>query len=339
MANPAPLDLSLAWSRCLCELGGLRRHNSELQQELDRISEDGRRAHAAAQQLATDLAATRAQGEELRLQSRHSADDNATLTAKVAALRLAMSRLSGGEDVLATVVAAPEAAGAEVEAARRRAQDAEAVAAARATALEQARQELGALRRESARLGDVDVRLAELQRAHEEMQRSYEESLPKASSDDVDSDLVDSKVLHLLRRPGHAAEVRDGGMVLRDGDLERAQVLRQLERFKRATKKYVQDFREGIYGLLGWKVEMRGEGRQMHWHLVSRYGDGRELIFKLRPASPGHGVEFDLLASELAEQLQEDRQAMACLEVYRSIPSFLAHVTADLLAQRPLPDA
>lgn len=59
------------------------------------------------------------------------------------------------------------------------------------------------------------------------------------------------------------------------GDMQRRQAEKQLDRFKKATRKYVQDFREGIYGLLGWKVEMKGEGSAMRWHLVSRYGQER----------------------------------------------------------------
>merc|ERR1719163_696500 len=152
------------------------------------------------------------------------------------------------------------------------------------------------------------------------------------------------KVLHLLRGPGAAyagglsrtaAELsRAGDEAL--GDFERAQAVRQLERFKKATKKYVQDFREGIYGLLGWKVEMKGDGNVMQWHLTSKFQADSELIFKLRPAGDGRPAEFDLLASPWAEQLQKDRQAMAYLEIYKSVPGFLSQVTADLVAQKTL---
>ena len=118
-------------------------------------------------------------------------------------------------------------------------------------------------------------------------------------------------------------------------DLEQQQAARQLERYKKATKKYVSEFREGLYHLLGWKVEMRGDGNSLRWHLTSRYGQVRqELVFQLRPGRSGQPAEFDLLGTPWAEQLQTDRQAMSYLEVYNSIPGFLAHVTVDRLAQQ-----
>merc|ERR1711934_1226231 len=131
--------------------------------------------------------------------------------------------------------------------------------------------------------------------------------------------------------------LRSGSGAAATGDLECRQASRQLERFKKATKKYVQDFREGTYGLLGWKVEMKGEGNTMKWHLTSSYQDGEELVFQLRPSEGGNSPQFDLLSTPWGEQLQTDRQAMAYLEVYRSIPGFLAHITADLLSRHTIP--
>merc|ERR1712113_839836 len=62
----------------------------------------------------------------------------------------------------------------------------------------------------------------------------------------------------------------------------------------------------------GWKVEMKGEGSAMRWHLTSKLHD-EELVFQLRPPESGRGAEFDLLSTDWAERLQEDRQAMAYL--------------------------
>jgi len=116
------------------------------------------------------------------------------------------------------------------------------------------------------------------------------------------------------------------------GDLECRQASRQLERFKKATKKYVQDYRDGTYALLGWKVEMKGEGNNLKWHLTSRYQEGDELVFQLRPGEADMPPEFELLGTAWGEQLMTDRNAMAYLEVYKSIPGFLAQITTDLLS-------
>jgi len=98
----------------------------------------------------------------------------------------------------------------------------------------------------------------------------------------------------------------------------------------------VQEFREGIYSLLGWKVEMKGEGSRLRWHLTSRYQEGQELVFQLQAATAGQPAEFELMGTSWALQLQGDRQAMAYLTIYHSIPCFLAYVTTDLLAQQTL---
>jgi len=119
-------------------------------------------------------------------------------------------------------------------------------------------------------------------------------------------------------------------------NLEDRQAARHLDRFKKATKKYVQDFREGTYGLLGWKVEMRGDGSSMKWHLTSRYLEGHELVFQLQAQEAGRPPEFDLLETEWAEQLQGDPQAMAYLKFYNSIPGFLAHLTTDIVTRQTL---
>merc|ERR1712232_1274607 len=172
---------------------------------------------------------------------------------------------------------------------------------------------------------------------------------------DADFDRATTKILHLTWRPGEAVKscgksqalltensaLRDEVRRLRQvgaeaalpvpaGDLEQQQAARELRRFKRCTKKYVEDFREGVWNLLGWKIEsVSNAGGEMQWHITSRYQEAQELIFQLRPKEAGHTPEFDLLGTEWGEQLQADRQAMAYLEVYNSIPGFLAHITAD----------
>ena len=87
----------------------------------------------------------------------------------------------------------------------------------------------------------------------------------------ADYDPRTTKILHLVRGPQD--EAAGSGC-----DLEQQQAARQLERYKKATKKYVSEFREGLYHLLGWKVEMRGDGNSLRWHLTSRYGQVRQEV-------------------------------------------------------------
>eukprot|EP00927_Polykrikos_kofoidii_P070846 TRINITY_DN67224_c0_g1_i1.p1 TRINITY_DN67224_c0_g1~~TRINITY_DN67224_c0_g1_i1.p1 ORF type:complete len:380 (-),score=59.81 TRINITY_DN67224_c0_g1_i1:495-1634(-) len=160
----------------------------------------------------------------------------------------------------------------------------------------------------------------------------------------VDSEGHPVKVLHLRRRPGDVPSsastvgesVRDGVDVFRACDLERAQAVSQLERFKKATRKYVQEFREGIFALLGWSVEMKQVGKHMQWHLSSRYVEGAALVFQARPAKQSGAAEFEFAWSPWGEQLQSDRGAMFYLEEHRSFPGFLAQVTSDLVSQKTL---
>lgn len=189
-----------------------------------------------------------------------------------------------------------------------------------------------------------------------------EASLAQGASVAIDYDPSTTKVLHFRHGPGadigskqvsqeseslrvevaalrkelHHLRLESTRAATPAGDLECRQASRQLERFKKATKKYVQDYREGMYGLLGWKVEMKGEGNSLNWHLTSRYHD-EELVFQLRQGESSSAPEFDLLSTPWGEQLQADRHAMAFLEVYRSIPGFLAHITTDLLSRQTIP--
>ena len=209
--------------------------------------------------------------------------------------------------------------------------------AAKQQAIDAITTEAESLRNQLSQLMDVEGRARKLERVNAELWEANKElesrveRLESANAEEADFDPRTTKVLHLTRGPVQQVDAHASGA---SGDLEQQQASRQLDRFKKAMRKYVQEFREGIYHLLGWKVEMKGDGSSMRWHLTSRYHEGQELVFQLRPASTGHPAEFDLLGTVWAEQLQGDRQAMAYLEVYSSIPGFLAHVTVDRLAQQ-----
>jgi len=161
-------------------------------------------------------------------------------------------------------------------------------------------------------------------------------------ADDLDYDSNNTKILHLKRGPAGILSCKGDdpdelpASAAPFSDLIHRQAEKRLERLRKATKKYVTDFREGIAALLGWRIEMKDTGE---WIISSNYGNAKhhEIAFQCRPRKHGNPAEFDLLSTPWAEMLLEDREALACLEVYNSIPAFLAHVTMDMVSRQNLP--
>jgi len=372
-AVPTPADLNLAWVRLQGEVSSLRQKSCESQQSSEQAQIRERHAQTELGQHRVTLATTQARLEAGELDLRRSRDEVATLTARASVLRKAISQHNPGEAPAVQVnPGVEEELRAQVEAEQRRAADLEAVSAAKQRAIDSLTAELSSLRQEHSKLSDMEVKAGQLQRVSEDLRRVNRElerdqerlgaELEAAKREAMagpqvrDYDPATTKVLHFRHGPGVNFAAKGGqeetitalreeirrlreasGSTTAAGDLEGRQASRQLERFKKATKKYVQDFREGTYGLLGWKVEMKGEGKTLKWHLTSSYQDGQELVFQLRPGEAGNTPQFDLLSTPWGEQLQADRHAMAYLEVYRSIPGFLAHITAELLSRHTIP--
>eukprot|EP00440_Ansanella_granifera_P033039 gb/GFBE01035845.1/.p1 GENE.gb/GFBE01035845.1/~~gb/GFBE01035845.1/.p1 ORF type:complete len:694 (+),score=203.54 gb/GFBE01035845.1/:1-2082(+) len=346
--SPSPLDLSLAWSRLQAQGSKKALKASENQQQLDETAVRERQLQADVRKLRVDLSALEADSQELRLNLRHARDENEALRARESVLREALA--GNSKESSATVGPASADAAAASETLKQRQRDLEELLASKSQALSSASKEVETLRAEVSNLAATEVKAQRLERVNAELWQANKDLESRASqlerqqeeAADADYDRRSTKILHLAQGPsGRAAtgglsneKSGQSGPLERSGDLEQQQAARQLERFKKATKKYVQDFREGIYSLLGWKIEMKGEGSNMRWHLMSRYQEGQELVFQLQPSRAGRPAEFDLLGTPWAEQLQGDRQAMAYLQIYSSIPGFLAHVTTDLLSQQ-----
>jgi mitotic spindle assembly checkpoint protein MAD1 len=308
----------------------------------------------------------------LELELRRSKEESAALAARADVLRQAISQHNPGE--VPASVQASDGLQELLDREKQQSADVQKMAEAKQLTIESLTAELNALRQEYSRLSDVEVKAAQQHRANEELRKANQDleheqdrlvQELEAARREVpmgapvrDFDPTTTKVLHFRYGPGVVFPARGSGQEeviasLREeirclraesggssatGDLEGRQASRQLERFKKATKKYVQDFREGTYNLLGWKVEMKGDGKAMKWHLTSSYQEGQELVFQLRPGEAGAPPEFDLLSTPWGEQLQADnKEAMAYLEVYRSIPGFLASITADLLSRHTIP--
>jgi len=260
----------------------------------------------------------------------------------------------------------------QLASARSRISDLQALVQAQKGSLEQSAQELAALRKDGARLAGMEARVGVLERAnsdlvdlnrrleHQQEARAARDAQPGAAPVDgsdaaqfahgseagaaagtgsVSQTLV--RVQDALRRAPAAAidtGALDGGGdsakdILVAVSLAHQQVVQQFEAFKAAVARHVQDFREGIFGLLGWKVDMRLERGALRWTLRSRYNEGQELAFQLKAPEGSQPAEFELLKTPWGEELRADHQATACLEVYNSVPCFLAHVTGKLLAQ------
>jgi len=324
-----PANLRLAWSR-------LHSHwTKEAHRVLDlerKVNEGDQQSQMKAQmsKLHIDLSLANVQLKEVQGKLKESDDVVQKLNAQNSVLREALA----GKQMQVPIQSTDDSLIAKATSTKAL----ECLQEEQQGAIEAIKQEAEALKAELGRLADVERKLrkvesvnAELWQANKELERRTQVQnieMDLAQAEATDYDARTTKILHLIRGPQD--EAAGSGC-----DLEQQQAARQLERYKKATKKYVSEFREGLYHLLGWKVEMRGDGNSLRWHLTSRYGQVRqELVFQLRPGRSGQPAEFDLLGTPWAEQLQTDRQAMAYLEVYNSIPGFLAHITVDRLAQQ-----
>lgn len=264
---PRAMDISVAWTRCQRDLGDLRHRRAELQAALDEVTAKGSQASAKVQQLNSELAAAQAQSETNRLDASRARDENSKLDERFKVVRSAIETYAKTGKVAAAVAlsSAVDSTPTRVDLERHRS-DAEALATARAKALELMTRELEECRKERDRLSNVDMRHAQLTRAHEELRRELATSRSAVSIATTDADV-------------RALEVK-AGAAPQDYNMENALAVRQLEEFKKATKKYVQEFREGIYLLLGWKVEMRHDCHSptpaLRYHLASLYSPGQE---------------------------------------------------------------
>lgn len=350
----SPADLGLAWSRALREIRSLRGQVVEKQQETDRAVMSERNLQAETREARDHVTATGARNEVLQMELQRGQEELAAAKVQLSVMREALERLAstGGTGVTPATAAAAASAVSdhdaaslrqELESSRRLLRDQEKLLQSKERTLHDTRQAELELRQQVSQLLPAQATVARLEQANEQLKERNRRLVAEAegrAATPADFDSRSVKVLHLVRGPGEteaANELEAPAKPSAGIDLEELQAARQLERFKKATKRYVQEFREGILGILGWKVEMKGEGKKMRFHLTSKYQEGRELLFQLRPVERGNRcAEFDLLATPWAEQLQHDKQAMAYLEIYNSVPGFLAHITADMVSQIPL---
>jgi len=340
-AEATPFALSHAWTTLETELAAMRRSAAEAAQALEAVQHREREVQLELGRAQHQQAKAVEETEALRLEVRRERDEAAAQRARTQALREAMTkqhRQVGAGEASAVAASASQAEvkllTAQLEASNAQVHQQGQLLEQRGRDLEQLRRDWEAAQKGQARIAEAEAKARRVDRLNKELwdtQRELEHQQERLLGE------LEASEARPQQHRGLEAEAGDHPAATASASGGEAAALRA----KKAMRKHVQDFREGLFGLLGWKVDMKGEeGGAVRWHLASRYhsgGEGDELVFQLRPAEPGRQAQFDLLGTAWAERLLEDRHAMAYLQAYGSIPGFLAAVTTDLLAQQEQP--
>lgn len=101
-----------------------------------------------------------------------------------------------------------------------------------------------------------------------------------------------------------------------------------VERLKECFRNSMQEFRNTIYTLLGYKIDKTSK---MHYKLTSMYAERAEdqICFKLNPDGA-----LDLLENEFSAGLEE--LVDLHLKHQKSIPVFLSTITLDLFHNKTM---
>mmetsp|Transcript_50178 Transcript_50178/g.112971 ORF Transcript_50178/g.112971 Transcript_50178/m.112971 type:complete len:733 (-) Transcript_50178:96-2294(-) len=330
--KPSPTNLSLAWAKVQGITSSLRQQCGDLRRELQQAQAQERGTRAEIEQLRAAQAASSTRSEELQKDAELAKEDLTTAHARLAVLREA-GKASNPD---ATADEREDSLQQQLALAQKREAVLNARVSTRDETLQQLREELSTERQKTQRLASVEDRAARLTQANSDL-------LASLVAQDVSKQQEERRRSHELELQQENSELQDEVRSLRKelsalgATPELSELQKQYERYKRATKRSVQDFREGIFKLLGWKVEMLGEGTTLEMHLTSRYLPGQVLKFQLQQSgATGVPPEFELLDTEWAKRLMsEDRQATFYLQTYDSVPGFLGHVTCDLVRKPP----
>lgn len=91
------------------------------------------------------------------------------------------------------------------------------------------------------------------------------------------------------------------------------------------AKKKIHQFREIVYELFGYHIEMESKKYTLHSMYAEKEGD--HLIFQT--SSKG---KLDLLSTEFAETL--NKEVRTYLETCHSIPAFMSAITLELFGSK-----
>ncbi|EGC35119.1 hypothetical protein DICPUDRAFT_152585 [Dictyostelium purpureum] len=106
---------------------------------------------------------------------------------------------------------------------------------------------------------------------------------------------------------------------------------KKLDRLKLIFRQKINEFREGVYALLGYKIEVDTNGL---YKLQSMYAESENdfLIFKNNTSGSNKTIQMELLETDFTRNL--DKEIKAYLFTCKSIPSFLSQVTIDLFSRQ-----
>jgi len=106
---------------------------------------------------------------------------------------------------------------------------------------------------------------------------------------------------------------------------------KKLDRLKLVFKQKINEFREGVYALLGYKIDVDPQNR---YKLQSMYAEKESdyLMFQYTTNKGGRVGNMELLETEFTNSL--DREIKAYLFTCKSIPSFLSQVTIELFSRQ-----
>jgi len=356
---PSSFDVTLALERSQKEANGLRQQVAQLTHRMEQADVQRRQSQTQLDELRSELAKVAGLADERRLDLRRVEAEKTTAIARTAVLCQAVTRNSSFQAIGDAPLSALKDAVVEgdselrmnLDAESQRVADLEGLLQVKEQALLHARQEAASLRCENecyTRQLDYDpaktIVLSLRRKAPRHRGAGKENTAEGASGGNASLDAGEADNTawrqEVLARRGSNDDLPDaapGSTCTSALNIEHEQQKRAAERFKQATTKYIESFREGIYQLFGWNVELFRKGREMTFRCTSKFGKGQELVFARLPGAPGHPGTLQLLASAWAEQLQTSSpDSMAFLQVYRSIPGFMGHITCEFVEKQTM---
>ncbi|KAF2072337.1 hypothetical protein CYY_006350 [Polysphondylium violaceum] len=183
---------------------------------------------------------------------------------------------------------------------------------------------------------------SECEKLNKEIDRLLEENaLLESRLGKGEYDPTKTKVLHMTMNPSTAAD-NNKSLENNVGDQklieENHRLLMQvndsekkLDRLKLVFKQKINEFREGVYALLGYKIDVDQQNR---YKLQSMYAEKESdyLMFQYTANKGGRVGNMELLETAFTDSL--DREIKAYLFTCKSIPSFLSQVTIELFSRQ-----